>query len=174
MAVILTVIKHHCELETPIWVHENVLAFDEKILQDHCSAKWDIIKIKIRPEDPAWIYIYILYRRKPQAEFLLIYYAWTSLCHLFLKMPQGTSHKAQGARAPRHRAQDTGHKAQGTRPRAPRHRAQGTEHQGTWALEHRVPEHRAPGHRAPGHRAPGNRANKEKPSKENSKTIYKK
>ena len=157
MAVILTVIKHHCELETPIWVHENVVGFDEKILQDHCSAKWDIIKIKIRPEDPAWIYIYIyiLYRRKPQAEFLLIYYAWTSLCHLFLKMPQGTSQKAQGTRAPRHRAQDTGHKAQGTRNRAPGHRAQGTEHQGTWALEHRAPEHRAQGTRAQGTREPG-------------------
>ena len=94
------------------------------------------------------IYKYILYRRKPQAEFLLIYYAWTSLCHLFLKMPQGTSQKAQGTRAPRHRAQDTGHRAQGTG-----HKEQGTRAQGT--------RHGAPGHLgtgAQGTRAQGTRA----------------
>ena len=158
MAVILTVIKHHCELETPIWVHENVLAFDEKILQDHCSAKWDIIKIKIRPEDPACIYI--LYSRKPQSEVLLIHYAWTSLCHLFLKMPQGTSQKAQGTRAPRHRAQDTGHRAQGTGHKEQGTRAQGTRHGapghlGTGAQGTRAQGTRAQGTRAQGTREPG-------------------
>ena len=105
-------------------------------------------------------YIYILYRRKPQAEFLLIYYAWTSLCHLFLKMPQGTSQKAQGTRAPRHRAQDTGHRAQGTGHKEQGTRAQGTRHGapghlGTGAQGTRAQGTRAQGTRAQGTREPG-------------------
>ena len=55
MAVLLTVIKHHCEFNTAIWVHENVLQFEEEILQTHCSAKWIIIKMEIHPKDPPWI-----------------------------------------------------------------------------------------------------------------------
>ena len=59
MAVLLTVIKHHCEFDTAIWVHENVVGFDAGILKTHCSAKWVIVDIKIRPEDTAWTHTYI-------------------------------------------------------------------------------------------------------------------
>ena len=54
VAVLLTIIKHHCDFDTAVWVHENVVGFDEEILTRHCSRKWFIVKIKIRPEDLAW------------------------------------------------------------------------------------------------------------------------
>ena len=90
------------------------------------------------------IYKYILYRRKPQAEFLLIYYAWTSLCHFF---EDGTGHKSQGTRYQGTTPQGTGHRTQGTR-----HRAQGTGHQGTG---HKARSTRAPGHWSTGYQSTG-------------------
>ena len=59
VAVLLTILKRHCEFDTAVWVHENVVGFEAGILTTHCSAKWFIVDIKIRPEDPAWTYIYI-------------------------------------------------------------------------------------------------------------------
>ena len=49
--VLLVVIQHLRQRNTCLWFAENVRGFDERIYEDCCADKWEIVRLPVSPRD---------------------------------------------------------------------------------------------------------------------------